>query len=160
VEQKISYSFDDFRDSCRYYRRYPDPDTFHDEDQCYMERLVRILIADDKQTARQGLCALLSQFPRAEVVGEAANGQECVALAASCRPDVVLLDIQMPTMDGLEATRRIKSQWPEIRVVILTMYAQYRSAALAAGADIFLLKGCTTQELQESILGSGHRVRI
>jgi DNA-binding NarL/FixJ family response regulator len=124
------------------------------KDPHYMEQLVRILIADDRRVTRQGLCALLSQFPQAEVVGEAANGQECVTMVPSCRPDVVLLDIQMPTMDGLEAARRIKSQWPEIRVVILTMYARYRSAALAAGADAFLLKGCTTQELQEAILGS------
>jgi DNA-binding NarL/FixJ family response regulator len=79
-----------------------------------------------------------------------------VALVPSCRPDVVLLDIQMPIMDGLEAARLIKSQWPEVRVVILTMYARYRSAALAAGADAFLLKGCTTEELQEAILSNDH----
>lgn len=117
---------------------------------------MRILIADDRRVTRQGLCALLSQFPQAEVIGEATNGQECVNLTSSCHPDVVLLDIQMPTMDGLEATRCIKSQWPEVRVVILTMYARYRSAALAAGADAFLLKGCTTQELQDAILGCNH----
>jgi DNA-binding NarL/FixJ family response regulator len=123
-----------------------------------MEQLVRILIADDRRITRQGLCALLSQFPQAEVIGEASDGQECVALVPSCRPDVVLLDIQMPIMDGLEATRRIKEQWPEIRVIILTMYARYRFAALAAGADAFLLKGCTTQELQEAILGAAPRI--
>jgi DNA-binding NarL/FixJ family response regulator len=121
-----------------------------------VEQLVRILIADDRRVTRQGLCALLNQFPQAEIVGEASDGQECVALVPSCRPDVVLLDIQMPIMDGLEAARLIKSQWPEVRVVILTMYARYRSAALAAGADAFLLKGCTTEELQEAILSNDH----
>jgi DNA-binding NarL/FixJ family response regulator len=124
-----------------------------------VEQFVRILIADDRRVTRQGLCALLSQFPQTEVVGEAADGQECVTLASSCHPDVVLLDIQMPTMDGLEATRRIKSRWPEIRVVILTMYARYRSSALTAGADVFLLKGCTAEELQEAIFGNDHQVR-
>jgi len=64
----------------------------------------------------------------------------------------VLMDIQMPVMDGLEATRRIKSQWPEVKIVALTMYVRYRTESLAAGADTFLLKGCTAQELQDAIL--------
>jgi DNA-binding NarL/FixJ family response regulator len=118
-----------------------------------MERPVRVLITDDRWVTRRGIRALLSQLPQIEIVGEAANGQESVDMAASCCPDVVLLDIQMPVMDGLEATRCIKSRWPSIRIVVLTMYARYRTLALAAGADAFLLKGGTTEELQEAIMG-------
>jgi DNA-binding NarL/FixJ family response regulator len=95
---------------------------------------------------------MLAFSPQVQVVGEAGNGLDAVRLAAECHPDVVLMDIQMPVMDGLEAARRIKRQWPEIRVVTLTMYARYRSKALASGVDVFLLKGCTPQVLQDAIL--------
>ncbi len=125
-----------------------------------MERPVRILIADDKWVTRRGIRALLSQLPQVEVVGEAADGQESVELVSSCRPDVVLLDVQMPIMDGLEATRHIKSRWPSVRVIVLTMYAQYEAPALAAGADAFLLKGGTTEELQEAIMGDTRHTGI
>jgi DNA-binding NarL/FixJ family response regulator len=125
-----------------------------------MERPVRVLIADDRWVTRRGIRALLSQLPQIEIVGEAADGQESVDMVASCRPDVVLLDVQMPVMDGLEATRRIKSRWPSVRVVVLTMYARYRTLALDAGADVFLLKGGTTEELQEAIAGGTHHTKV
>ena len=112
----------------------------------------RVLIADDQQPVRKGLRCLLSLSSQVEVVGEAVDGQDVLHLVAECRPDVVLMDIQMPVMDGLEATRRIKSRWPDVRVIILTMYARYRGKALAAGADAFLLKGCVSEELQDAIL--------
>ncbi|MGA9348657.1 MAG: response regulator transcription factor [Anaerolineae bacterium] len=119
------------------------------------ERRVRVLIADDQRPTRQGLKALLALWPRVEVVGEAADGQESVALVAESHPDVVLMDIRMPVMDGLEATRRIKGQWPQIRVVGLSMYPAYQSKARAAGVDVFLLKGCTAEELQAAIVATG-----
>lgn len=97
---------------------------------------------------------MLEQAEHIEVVGEASDGQEAVAQAESLHPDVILMDVQMPVMDGLEATRRIKSQWPEVKVVALTMHANYRSQALAAGADAFLLKGCTAEELQAAIVAT------
>jgi DNA-binding NarL/FixJ family response regulator len=118
------------------------------------ERSVRILIADDQRPTRQGLKALLALWPRVEVVDEAADGQECVALVAESHPDVVLMDMRMPVMDGLEATRRIKSQWPEIKVIGLSMYPTYRAQAHAAGADAFLLKGCAAEELQAAIVAA------
>ena len=112
----------------------------------------RVLIADDQRPVREGLRSVLALSPQLEVVGEAVNGQDAVHLVAECRPDVVLMDIQMPVLDGLEATRRIKSQWPQVRIIALTLYARYRAKALSAGADVFLVKGCGSEALQEIIL--------
>jgi len=115
------------------------------------EQRIRVLIADDQRPTRLGLKALLALSPQVEIVGEAGDGQESVELVAERHPDVVLMDVQMPMMDGLEATRRIKSRWPGIKIIALTMHAQYRAEALAAGADAFLLKGCHSDALQEAI---------
>jgi DNA-binding NarL/FixJ family response regulator len=137
-----------------------------------MAQPVRVLIADDNARSRDGLRALLgtarlssSTAPRAgtrnkkgyeiEVVGEAANGREAVRQAEKCRPDVILMDARMPEMDGLEATRLIKSRWPKVRIVVLTLYAGYRARALAAGANAFLVKGCPNEKLMAAILNSG-----
>jgi len=117
-----------------------------------LELQTRVLIADDQQPVREGLRSLLSLSSQVEVVGEAADGQDALHLVAERHPDVVLMDIQMPVMDGLEATRRIKSQWPGVRVIVLTIYARYRARAIAAGADAFLLKGCLPEMLQDAIL--------
>ena len=117
-----------------------------------MERQVRVLIADDRPTTRRGLRALVGLLPQVEVIGEAADGRESVNLVAECGPDVVLMDMQMPVMDGLEATRRIKEQWPGVRVVVLTMYAKHRAEALAAGPDAFLLKDGAPDALAGAIL--------
>lgn len=113
---------------------------------------VRVLIADDKRSARQGLKALLARIPEIEVVGEAANGQEAMEVTAVYHPDVVLMDIHMPKMDGLEATQHIKSQLPQVKIIILTIHPQYRQQALAAGADAFLLKGGTAESLWNTVL--------
>ncbi len=117
-------------------------------------RRVRVLIADDRHWARAGLRALLSTRPEVEVVGEAADGREALGLVEVQRPDVVLLDAQMPVLDGLETTRLVKARWPDTRVVVLTMHAAYRSEALAAGADRFLVKGAPTTQLFEAVLSS------
>jgi DNA-binding NarL/FixJ family response regulator len=117
-----------------------------------MKQPTRVLIADDRPRSRSGLRAVLSVRPEIEIVGEAADGQEAVRLVAECHPDVVLMDARMPVMDGVEATRLIKQEWPGIRVVVLTIHASYRADALAAGADAFLIKGCLAKELLEAIL--------
>jgi len=117
-----------------------------------MEQCTRVLIADDRPRSRDGLKALLLTWPEVEVVGEAADGREAVGLVEESHPDVVLMDSRMPVMDGLEATRLIKGNWPEVRVIVLTLYASHRTDALAAGADAFLVKGCPAEELLEAIL--------
>jgi DNA-binding NarL/FixJ family response regulator len=91
-------------------------------------------------------------WPEVKVVGEAANGREAVDQVAECRPDLVLMDARMPVMDGLKATRLIKNRWPEIKVVMLTLYPTFQAEALAAGADLFLIKGCPNEELLAAIL--------
>jgi len=106
-----------------------------------MAQPTRVLIADDSARARDGLRALLTIRPEIEVVGEATNGQDAVRLVAECRPDIVLMDLHMPVLDGIQATQLIKQQWPAVTIVVLTMYAVEKSAALAAGADAFLIKG-------------------
>jgi YesN/AraC family two-component response regulator len=116
------------------------------------ERAVRVLIADDQQPTRQALAALLALSPQpVNVVGEAADGEAAVRLVEELRPDVVIMDVNMPGMDGLEATRRIKRRWPQVRVVTLTMDPTFRASSSAAGADVFLLKGCSVDALQAAI---------
>ncbi len=114
---------------------------------------IRVLIADDRLWARAGLRALLATRPEIEFVGEAADGREALGLVEQLRPDVVLLDARMPVLDGPEAARLVKARWPETRVVVLTIHAEYRSAALDAGADRFLVKGGPIRELLEALSG-------
>lgn len=117
-----------------------------------MGQPIRVLITDDHARSRNSLRALLATWPDIEVVGEAANGQEAVRQVKEWQPDVVLMDARMPLMDGLEATQLIKSKWPRIRVIMLTLYATYKTKALAAGADAFLCKGCSDEKLVGTIL--------
>ena len=119
-----------------------------------MAQPIRVVIADDSARARDGLRALLATWSEVEVVGEAVNGQEAVRLVAECQPDVVLMDLHMPVLDGAQATQLVKQQWPSITVIVLTMYAAEQTAALAAGADAFLIKGGAPERLLAA-LGMG-----
>ena len=114
-----------------------------------VESTIRVLIADDHGVVREGLRAVLGSEPDMEVVGEAATGKEVVERAAELRPDVILMDIQMPGMNGIEATRRIIEANQEIGVIILTMYEDDDSvfSAMRAGARGYVLKGAHPSEI-------------
>ena len=117
-----------------------------------MDRQINVLIADDQIKTRKALRALLRFAPFINLIWEAHNGEVAMKIVSEVKPDVVLLDIQMPVMDGLEATRRIKQTWPNVKVIILTMYPYYEKEALAAGADCFLVKGDINLSIQDEIL--------
>ena len=116
---------------------------------------IRLLIADDQDLIRQGLCTLLSVDPDIEVVGQAAHGQEAIALAASTNPDVILMDIRMPTLDGVHATREISKRHPNVKVVMLTTFDddEYIADALLAGAMGYLLKNLPPQQIIAAVKG-------
>jgi CheY-like chemotaxis protein len=101
---------------------------------------VRVLVVDDQPRARQSLRALLATWPIIETIREAANGKEALALVEESPPDLALMDIRMPEMDGLEATRRIKAKWPQVKIIALSVYIEHATEALAAGADAFVCK--------------------
>ena len=102
---------------------------------------IRVLIVDDQLRARKSVRALLSTWQRIGEIYEAGNGREAVQLVGECQPNVVLMDVRMPEMDGLQATVQIKALWPRVKVVVLSMHLEYRDEALAAGADAFVGKG-------------------
>jgi DNA-binding NarL/FixJ family response regulator len=128
--------------------------------------MIRVLIADDQPRARRSLHALLTAIhwghhsrsersnSQIETVGEANDGQQTIDLVEALQPDVVVMDMHMPTLSGVATIRIVKSRWPKVRVVVLTMYATDRVAALEAGADAYLLKGCPTSELLEAVIPS------
>jgi DNA-binding NarL/FixJ family response regulator len=123
---------------------------------------VRVLIADDQTLFRVGLVRLLEEDPRVEIVGQANDGLEAVALAGSLRPDVVLMDLKMPNLDGIEATRRIVAANPEARVLLLTTFETDNHVihALEAGARGYVLKDTTVQSIVASLVAvmNGERV--
>ena len=117
------------------------------------ETPIRILLADDHPVVRDGLAAMLSTQPDFSVVGEAGTGAEAVAEAARLKPDVVLMDLEMPALDGVEAIRRLRAADPSIQVVVLTAFDTDERivAALAAGAQGYLLKGAPRADIFAAI---------
>ncbi len=115
---------------------------------------IRIIIADDHQLFRNGLKILLNAFPEFEVTGEASNGEEFLKLLKSCPADVALMDINMPEMDGIEATRKGLKICPEIDIIALSMYGEeeYYYKMVDAGAKGFLVKDSDISEVKEAIL--------
>jgi DNA-binding NarL/FixJ family response regulator len=114
---------------------------------------IRILLVDDQRLMRDGLRILLELEPNLRVVGEAGDGAEAVAAYEALEPDIVLMDIRMPSVDGVEATRRIRTRWPDARVVILTTFDddEYIFEGLRAGALGYLLKDVSGAELAEAV---------
>lgn len=113
--------------------------------------LIRVLVVDDQHAAQLGLEALLSTLGDIEVIGHAGNGREAVQIVDSESLDLILMDGRMPVMDGFEATRAIKEQHPEIAVIVYSIYGNLEKEAAAAGADAFLVKGCSADDLISTI---------
>jgi DNA-binding NarL/FixJ family response regulator len=117
------------------------------------QRRVRVLVADDQRLMRAGIVSLLELQATIEIVGSAANGQEAVELALNLKPDVVLMDVRMPGMDGVQATMRIRQQLPNCQILMLTTFddEEYVIEALRAGACGYLLKDIPAQDLARAI---------
>lgn len=115
--------------------------------------MIRILLADDHALFRQGLKSLLEAEPDFKVMGEAKDGREALRHALEAHPDVILMDIQMPGLDGVQATQEILREWPQAKVIMLTMYRQdgYVFEAVKTGAKGYLLKDVDAKDLIEAI---------
>jgi DNA-binding NarL/FixJ family response regulator len=114
---------------------------------------MKVLVADDQTVVREGLVILLRTFPDIDVVGSAADGEEALALAEALVPDVVLMDLRMPRLDGVEATRRLRTAQPDIQVVVLTTYADDETiiSALRAGAIGYLTKDAGRDHIHRAL---------
>lgn len=117
-------------------------------------RKIRVLVAEDHTIVRKGLCALLAAEASIEIVGEAEDGREAIRLAEDCLPDVVLMDLAMPGLNGLEATYQLKERLPQTRVLILTVHAneEYILQVLRSGARGYVVKKAAPAELVSAIL--------
>jgi len=109
--------------------------------------IIRVLIADDSAAIRDGIASLLNQTSGFRVVGFAGDGLEAVEKARELLPDVVIMDAQMPNLDGVEATRRIKRELPTVGILFFSVFADYLEASIAAGSDGYLNKDCSPSEL-------------
>lgn len=114
---------------------------------------IKILIVDDHQIMREGLCSMIEQEPGFTVVGDASNGREALELIGENQPDVVIMDINMPDMNGTEATRQVTKEYPNTRIVALSMHSDkyFVTEMLKAGASGYLLKDCSKSEIVEAI---------
>jgi len=120
------------------------------------KKAIRVLLVDDHKVIRQALTGALKSEAGIDVIGEAANGQEAIAQAGDLRPDVILMDVSMPIMSGIEATRIIHEQWPQIRIIGLSMFEeQQRAKAMQnAGAVAYLTKSGPLGDVLLAIRGS------
>ena len=118
-----------------------------------MTAVIRLLVVDDQSLFREGLITLLSTMPDFEVVGQAENGQHALEVAPHCRPDVVLMDLRTPVLDGVKATRRLRTELPSAKVVVLTTFDDDESIfeAIRAGALGYLLKDRPSEALAEAL---------
>lgn len=121
------------------------------EDMSDKAKALRLMIVDDSPGTRRALSACVAGQGGLKVVCEAVDGQDAIEKIETRLPDVVLMDCRMPRMTGLEATRILKRRWPEIKVVILTMYSDCQLESRSAGADAVLIKGCSLDELAATL---------
>jgi DNA-binding NarL/FixJ family response regulator len=118
-----------------------------------MNQKIRILIVDDNLSFCRGMQALIKIQPDMQEIGIATRGRKAVEMVETLKPDLVLLDGQMPDLDGITVARKIKSRWPKVKVLLLTMYANYRTKSINAGADAFMTKGLPPEHILALIRG-------
>jgi YesN/AraC family two-component response regulator len=127
-----------------------------------MTKRIQILIVDNQLRARQSMKALLGAWQSSEEIREATNGKEAIQIAEEFKPELILMDIRMPVMNGIEAAKIIKARLPQIKIILLSMYSEYEADALAAGADAFISKTDSPQKLIATVatmvgdLNQGH----
>ncbi len=127
-------------------------ETNTDSGEGYENKVIRVLIVDDHQVVREGLRRMLELQEGIQVVAEASSGEEAIAKAAALNPDVVTMDLKMPGMDGIVATREIKERTPDIEILMLTLYAEdYVKEAIQAGASGYLLKDSDCEKITKAI---------
>ncbi|MDH3346827.1 MAG: response regulator transcription factor [Desulfobulbaceae bacterium] len=114
---------------------------------------IKIVVVDDHEIIRDGLCSLIEQQQGYEIVGQAENGREAIQVVRREKPDVVIMDLSMPEMNGIDATSQIVSEFPECRIIILSMHSDKRfvTGALKAGASGFVLKECAFKEVSQAL---------
>ena len=120
-----------------------------------MNKKIRIFIVDDSTSFRMGMRALLEIQPDMEVAGEVNCGRRAIESLEELRPDLILLDAKMPGMTGFEVTRQIKNRWPQIKIILMTMFPDYRSKSINAGVDAFMTKGVPPEDVLSVIRGIG-----
>ncbi len=116
-----------------------------------MEKNIRILVVDDHAVVREGLRHMLGQEKDMELVGQGANSEEALFQVEILSPNIVLMDIKMPGMDGIELTRQVKQKYPSCNIIMLTLYDEYLTQAMEAGAVGYLLKDIKREELAQAI---------
>ena len=123
--------------------------------------MIKVMIADDQELLRESLKILLSSQDDIEIAGLAADGEEVLNLIPSCRPDVILMDVRMPQMNGVQCTKEVKERYPDIQVIVLTTFDDddYIYDALKYGASSYLLKGVSLDELHQAfVAGRGSKI--
>lgn len=118
-----------------------------------MSNKIRILIVDDSLSFRMGMRALLEIQPDMQEVGFAPSGTKALELVKELQPDLVLLDAQMPDLTGIEVAQKIKSHWPKVKILLLTMFSDFRNKAIEAGVDAFVTKGIPPEHMLTLIRG-------
>ena len=118
-----------------------------------MKKATRLVIADDRLRTRHGLRAVLATVPGVEVIGEASSGKEMVELVKTSHPDVVLIDRCTQINGDMEATRQIRDLWPEVKVIVISLYASKQEEAFASEAGVCLVKGGSVEDLLKAVSG-------